>query len=180
VASARQVAANQKNALRSTGPRTAEGKAISSRNALQHGLTAQSMMLAGEDPLEFEALRQNLIREEQPNGEIQLFLVDSIAMLIWRLRRVPAFEVAIIEWRNFQQGLVGDGLGPLFERIYPDAQLRGTGAGSRLLLGRALAAAMAENDPHSKLSRYEAHLRRQLKQLFDLLRQAQTAAPSRD
>src|SRR5574341_1927219 len=54
-----------------TGPRTAEGKARSSRNALKHGLTSEDAVLAEEEPDEFEALRQGVIDERRPAGETE-------------------------------------------------------------------------------------------------------------
>jgi hypothetical protein len=45
-----QIAANRANAQKSTGPRTAEGKAASRLNALKHGLDAESLIIPGEDP----------------------------------------------------------------------------------------------------------------------------------
>ena len=57
MASERQIAANRLNAQASPGPRTAEGKAASSRNALTHGLTARTLLLEGEDPQEDRRLR---------------------------------------------------------------------------------------------------------------------------
>jgi hypothetical protein len=46
--STKQIEANRRNALASTGPRTQEGKAIVARNAVKHGLTAQSVLLPDE------------------------------------------------------------------------------------------------------------------------------------
>ena len=40
-----KIAANRRNAKRSTGPRTEAGKAISRRNALTHGLTSAKLVL---------------------------------------------------------------------------------------------------------------------------------------
>ncbi len=58
--SQRQMEANRRNAISSTGPRTVEGKARSSRNALKHGIFAQEVVIrdgdGAEDPAEFEAL----------------------------------------------------------------------------------------------------------------------------
>ena len=65
--------ANRVNALKSTGPKTAKGKAVSSRNATKHGLTAQSAVVLEEDPQEFEefaeAIRQDSHRRVQGTAE---------------------------------------------------------------------------------------------------------------
>ena len=49
-----QIQANRENAKKSTGPRTPEGKARVSKNALKHGLLAQDSVIPGEDPAEFD------------------------------------------------------------------------------------------------------------------------------
>ena len=51
MSSTAQAIANIENAQRSTGPRTEAGKAASSHNALKHGLTAQTVLLPGEDEI---------------------------------------------------------------------------------------------------------------------------------
>ena len=59
--SQRQTEANQRNAKKSTGPRTAEGKERSRHNAVTHGLTAESTILPGEDASAFLARRKEII-----------------------------------------------------------------------------------------------------------------------
>ena len=59
--SKKQRAANRKNAKKSSGPRTDNGKARASYNALKHGLTAERLLLPGESAEEFEAYRTDLI-----------------------------------------------------------------------------------------------------------------------
>jgi len=54
MATAKQIAANRGNALRSTGPRTLEGRKASAMNALKHGMTSRTVLLPDEDPGEFE------------------------------------------------------------------------------------------------------------------------------
>ena len=54
--SQKQIAANRRNAAKSTGPKTAEGKQVTRLNALKHGLQAEHVVIPGEDPEEFEAL----------------------------------------------------------------------------------------------------------------------------
>jgi len=57
-----QILANRTNAQKSTGPRSAEGKAVSRFNALKHGLDAESIVLPGEDPADYEALARDCDR----------------------------------------------------------------------------------------------------------------------
>src|SRR5918999_1903169 len=118
MATERQIRANRRNALKSTGPRTKAGKAASSRNALRHGLTAQQVVIEGENPARFDALRDRFTREFQPVGPMEQFLVERLAGLAWRLRRVPLFEAALLAWIAHQQaethGTTGIMLGDVF------------------------------------------------------------------
>src|SRR5262245_27999530 len=97
MASERQIAANRGNAQRSTGPRSAFGKQQSSQNAVKHGLTAKHLVLSWEDLAEFDQLRGEVFGALDPGSAIELQFVDRVASLIWRLRRVPAFESALLE-----------------------------------------------------------------------------------
>lgn len=90
MASDRQIAANRENAKRSTGPRSEAGKARSARNALKHGLSAEQVVMLGEDPAAFEALRSDLIEHYQPVDPVAEHLVDQVAACIWRLKRVSS------------------------------------------------------------------------------------------
>ena len=169
VASDRQIAANKANAVLSTGPRTKAGKDVSRRNALRHGITAKSMLLHGEDPHHFEALRQDLVKEFQPTGPSQEYLADSIAMLLWRLRRVPAFEAAVLEWTTFDRRDYRRRVEePAWKEDAPSQHVV-----HQRILGRALEAAMSDGDLFSKLSRYESRLFRELERTLNLLRKAQ-------
>jgi uncharacterized short protein YbdD (DUF466 family) len=87
MASAAQTLANQTNAQSSTGPRTAEGKARSARNAVKHGLSASFNVLAHEDQDEFDALIEELREEYLPVTSHQVFLVDQLAQSIWMVAR---------------------------------------------------------------------------------------------
>ncbi len=103
MATANQVAANRRNAAKSTGPRTEHGRARSSRNALKHGLTAEQVVMLGEDPAAFEALRDDLYAHYEPTDPVAEHLVEQVAACIWRLRRVPKIEAAIFEYRYFDR-----------------------------------------------------------------------------
>ena len=90
-----RLAANRANAQRSTGPRTAEGKYASSQNATTHGLLSRQPLLAGEDPAEFEDPEARLVEESSPASAAEDLLVDDVAGLLWRLRRLAKVEVAL-------------------------------------------------------------------------------------
>ena len=98
LATLKQIAANQKNALRSSGPTTREGKAVSRLNAVKHGLTATLSLLPGEDPAEFEQLVAGIRERFAPSDRLQDMLVMRAANLMWRLRRAGYFETSLVAW----------------------------------------------------------------------------------
>ena len=91
-----QLEANMANAKRSTGPKTERGKARSKMNALKHGLTGKAIVVADEDPREFETFREDLEADLGACGLMEREWVGRIAGLLWRLRRVPRMEAALI------------------------------------------------------------------------------------
>jgi hypothetical protein len=94
-----QTKSNRRNAQHSTGPRTPEGKAASSRNALTHGLAASRTVLPGENTRDFQTLLSGLVKEFRPATELQRSLVRQLADAEWRLRRVPDFEAGLLARR---------------------------------------------------------------------------------
>ncbi len=86
MATQKQIEANRRNAQRSTGPRTEEGKRRVSDNAIRHGLAASpSRFLPHEDPAEYHEMRGALIQDWQPVGAQELMLVDHIAQGWWAM-----------------------------------------------------------------------------------------------
>jgi hypothetical protein len=75
--------ANRRNAAKSTGPRTPEGKLRSRHNAVKHGETARSGLLPGEDADEFGALQEMMVGRLKPRNDAELILVERIAGDIW-------------------------------------------------------------------------------------------------
>jgi hypothetical protein len=59
----RQFEANRRNALRSTGPKSPEGKQISRRNALRHGLTAETVIAGLEDTEDYRGFEAAIISD---------------------------------------------------------------------------------------------------------------------
>jgi hypothetical protein len=99
MASEKQIEANRRNAFKSTGPKTPEGKAASSRNATKHGLTAERAVISVEDREEFDQLQASFQEQFQPAGPLETFLVDQIVMAAWRLTRVRAMETGLYDLR---------------------------------------------------------------------------------
>jgi hypothetical protein len=85
--SQRQTEANQRNARKSTGPRTAEGKGRSRHNAVTHGLTAESTILPDEDINAFLARRKEIVDGTQPRNEVEAILLEQIARCEWKSMR---------------------------------------------------------------------------------------------
>ncbi|MCP4989406.1 MAG: hypothetical protein GY928_26110, partial [Colwellia sp.] len=96
MATQKQINANRRNAKKSTGPRTPEGKRRVSKNALKHGFTAADVVLPSEDPAEFERLRDGFVEALDPRDEVELALVRQMASAEWRLRRVDRIETATV------------------------------------------------------------------------------------
>jgi len=95
--SAKQIDANRRNALHSTGPTTPEGKEASRCNALKHGLRAKEMIIPGqEDPAEFEAILTELYEEWEAEGHTERHLVQQIGRAEWRLSRAIRAELGEI------------------------------------------------------------------------------------
>ena len=89
--SEQQLTANRRNALKSTGPKTSNGKAIVCTNAVKHAILTDRMLVDGEKQAEFRGLLQELSIALDPVGIVGAALVERIAISMWRQRRfVPA------------------------------------------------------------------------------------------
>ena len=91
-----QATANLANAQSSTGPRTEIGKAVSSQNALKHGLTAKTILLPGEDEAAYRKLCEGMFESFAPNGAPEKELVQLLCDTQWRLQRCGRIEAAIL------------------------------------------------------------------------------------
>ena len=92
MATEKQREANRRNAQKSTGPKTIEGKSNSSRNNLRHGLTGQISLLPTEDREAHDAFCNELIDSFNPETPVERQLAQSIAEDSWRLNRARAIE----------------------------------------------------------------------------------------
>ena len=98
--SLKQIEANRRNALKSTGPTTPEGKERSRRNALRHGLTAETVIAALEDAEDYQAFEAAVIADYDAESAVERELVLRLASVLWRLRRATGIETALFESRD--------------------------------------------------------------------------------
>lgn len=93
----RQLDANRRNARHSTGPVTEEGKTRSRRNALRHGLTAETVIDALEDADDYSAFELSITSDYDAQSATERELVLRLASLLWRLRRATAIESGLFK-----------------------------------------------------------------------------------
>jgi len=101
--SEKQLAANRANARLSTGPRTQEGKAASSQNALKSGIHAHSQIIRGEDPADLETLTAEYFRDHHPQSAAERALVDILIDSEWTIRRLRKAEAQLWEYQFAHQ-----------------------------------------------------------------------------
>ena len=97
MSSFRQIEANRRNARKSTGPNTEEGKQHSRCNAVRHGLTAETVIGALEDAEDYDAFQAAVIADYDAQSAVERELVLRLASLLWRLRRATTMETGLFE-----------------------------------------------------------------------------------
>jgi hypothetical protein len=97
MSSLKQIEANRLNALKSTGPRTDEGKQRSRCNAVGHGLTAETVIADLEDQEDYEAFEIAVTSCYDAESAVERELVLRLASVFWRLRRAVGIETALFE-----------------------------------------------------------------------------------
>jgi hypothetical protein len=92
-----RAAASRANGAKSKGPRTAEGKARASQNALKHGICATKFLLLPDDSrAEFAALESALLEDLRPEGVVQTLLARRLIAAAWRLARADRLEFELL------------------------------------------------------------------------------------
>jgi hypothetical protein len=89
--------ANRANAQKSTGPKTTEGRANSSRNSFKHGLYSKQLVVGAEEAAALDALKSDLRTEHQPANETEEILVNELGEQFWRLRRARCLEASLLD-----------------------------------------------------------------------------------
>jgi hypothetical protein len=102
MATIKQIEANRRNTLQSTGPKTAQGKAVVALNAMKHGLLSRELLLPGEDGINLSELAESLRAQLAPIEALENLLVDRIIAALWRLRRLIRVETGLFAFRYYQ------------------------------------------------------------------------------
>jgi hypothetical protein len=160
----RQWQANRRNAVKSTGPVTEEGKHRSRGNAVRHGLCAETVIGALEDAADYKAFEAAIVADYDAQSAVERELVLRLASALWRLRRATAMETglfaleadhvagkATVPWLPLQ---TREGIAALF-RADRHEDDDATMAGRRLPLAKTSLLAEEERaDPHRHLAQY--------------------------
>jgi hypothetical protein len=183
----KQIEANRRNAQKSTGPITHEGKLQSRCNAVRHGLTAETVIGALEEAEDYKAFEAAIIADYDAQSAVERELVLRLASLLWRLRRATAIETGLFEVQTENASELGQNLqvGPTSREFvfafFQQSDAVGSSGGS---ISRGVTAAKPSIDPAvhlarcfqrladlpnfvlDRLSRYEATLWRQIAQIL--------------
>jgi hypothetical protein len=92
MSTAKQIAANRRNAQKATGPRTTVGKAASRFNSLKHGLYATSQFIFDETAEDLAELAAEYHEHYTPADPEETVLVETLFASEWRLRRMRRVE----------------------------------------------------------------------------------------
>jgi hypothetical protein len=114
--SLKQIEANRLNALKSTGPRTEQGKRTSRANAVRHGLTAETVITALENTADYEAFETSIMADYPPRSATEYELVIRLASVLWRLRRSTRIETGLFQ---IESEFVRDRTNPRRRRTVP-------------------------------------------------------------
>ena len=95
-----KILANRHNAKKSTGPRTHQGKAAVSQNAVKHGLLARQDVISPESQADFDLYRSQILAELTPESPMESILAERIVTLSWRLKRIGRIQNQTIDALN--------------------------------------------------------------------------------
>ena len=157
-----QVLANRSNARKSTGPRTAEGKATVAQNAVKHGLSGRLDVIKGEDQAEFDLHREQMLGELVPVGAMESVLAERVVGLSWRLKRVEHIQNEVFD------AMLADRSSPL-AKLVQSLQPKGAGRAEDgsdgegdLALGRVVIKDFSNSRVLDRLLMYERRIEHSL------------------
>jgi hypothetical protein len=183
--SSRQIEANRRNALNSTGPRTDAGKEQSRRNAVRHGLTAETVVDVLEDPEDYKAFETAVASDFDVQTAVERELVLRLASLLWRLRRATAIDTGLLQIPSDVDEVSGPEIASHgnemnvtdvvqighFAHELDDHEKEESASRPELALGSVISKRFMQLDPGAaeRLGRYETALWRQVYQVIFVL-----------
>ncbi len=165
-----QILANRRNALKSTGPRTPQGKTAVSQNAVQHGLLARHDVISSESQADFDLYREQMLSELAPVSPMESMLAERIVTLSWRLKRVCRIQNQVIDALNAAN--TSNPLTKLTQSLlFKNQNLPPATSASNLALGRLAIKDFANARVLDRLLMYERRMEHSLyKTLLELQR----------
>jgi hypothetical protein len=159
-----KILANRLNSLKSTGPRTIEGKAAVSQNAIKHGLRAESDVISSENEADFDLYRCQILDELSPVSPMESMLAERIVTLSWRLKRAGRFQNQAIDVLNSEDS--SDPLKKLtrslFRNIAGESPGNANGSNGELALGRLVVKDFGNDRVLEHLLMYERRIEHSL------------------
>ena len=159
-----QINANRLNALKSTGPRTTQGKTVVSQNAVKHGLTAEQDVITSENEADFNLYRRQLLDELSPVSPMESILAERIVTLSWRLKRAGRFQNQAID--TLHANLTNDPMKKLTQSLYRsiigESPTNATGSNGELALGRLVVKDFSNERVLDRLLMYERRIEHSL------------------
>ena len=169
-----QINANRLNSQKSTGPRTLQGKAVVSQNAVKHGLFALQAVIKSENREDFELYRNEMLAELAPVGPMESMLAERVVSLSWRLKRVEHMQNQAID-AMIERDEHPSPLAKLAQSLLPKGQRQSpadaSGDNGELVLGRVAIKDYSNSRVLERLLMYERRIENSMfKTMAELLR----------
>ncbi len=159
-----QILANRRNAQKSTGPRSSQGKIAVSQNAVRHGLSARQVIISSESQADFDLYRERMLAELAPASPMESMLAERIVTLSWRLKRAGRIQNQTIDALN-----TDNTFGPLTKlkqsllfKNHDQSQARPSTSAASLTLGRMAIKDFANARVLDRLLMYERRIEHSL------------------
>jgi len=156
--------ASRINGSKSRGPQTEDGRRAASLNALKHGLTAQTVVLANESEEQYQSELDSYLRHFAPENKPEADLVHQLAAAHWRLARYTGIETSLLEAEMEKR------------RKYVDEAWKNVD--ERIRLALAFESLSGAHSPLALLNRYQARLHHEYQRILKALLQLQAARPA--
>src|SRR5262245_22802910 len=178
----KQIEANRLNTLKSTGPKTSQGKERSRCNAIRHGLTAETVIVGLEDAHDYLAFEATVIADYDAQSAVERELVLRLASILWRLRRATGIETSLfsitIKKSGQSEALTQTSADLSLSHLFldPKDQLNTDAFRKRSISQTFVRLTEMPICPMSRLNRYEYILWRQARQIVMTLKSLRSSS----